>query len=94
MRLSVVLERNANERFSGIGFNLAHVSSIIILFLSMGMVAMIYEVVKHVSPYKPIELRGRRRIITVDDVMNGVTKMPDAELYDYNMITKTWTLKP
>jgi hypothetical protein len=46
------------------------------------------EAIGHVSPYKRIDPMhpGRKRVITKLDVMNGVCREPDPDLYRYEPI--------
>ncbi len=54
---------------------------------------MEYEVIGHVSPYKPISFaRKPQRLITLADVLDGIKKEPDPALYDYDGYGM-WTLK-
>ncbi len=52
---------------------------------------MSYEVVGHRSPYKRIDLRGRRFVITLEEVQNNLVRHPDPAAYIFNGFV--WTLR-
>ena len=51
------------------------------------------EPIAHRSPYRRVDLNGRKRVITEDDIASGRAREPDPALYDLDSANFTWRLK-
>ncbi len=51
------------------------------------------EVLQNRSPYKPIDLRLRREIITRQQVENNEVREPDPEAYQFDYLADLWRLR-
>lgn len=51
-----------------------------------------YTVIGHEPPRKPIDLRGRRRVVTMEQVLDNLVREPDPAAYSFDGIG-IWRLK-